>query len=63
LDGTLEFVGGIPEWCVSVALVEKGRAVAGGICNPARGETFLGSLAEGLIGAFIDAKGGPPKPT
>ena len=30
LDGTREFVAGIPEFCVSVALVENGRPVAGG---------------------------------
>src|SRR5271166_3270155 len=42
LDGTREFVAGIPEWCVSVALVEKGQAVAGGISNPATGEIILG---------------------
>lgn len=48
LDGTLEFIAGIPEWCVSVAFVENGRAVAGGICNPATREVFLGSLEAGL---------------
>lgn len=48
LDGTREFVAGIPEWCVSVALVEQGRAVAGGICNPATGELILGSLETGV---------------
>jgi len=48
LDGTLEFVAGIPEWCVSIGLVENGRVVAGGISNPATGETFLGSLGNGL---------------
>ena len=48
LDGTLEFVAGIPEWCVSIGLVENGRVVAGGISNPATGETFLGSLENGL---------------
>jgi len=48
LDGTLEFVAGIPEWCVSVALVEKGEVIAGGISNPSTGEVFLGSLASGL---------------
>jgi myo-inositol-1(or 4)-monophosphatase len=48
LDGTLEFVSGIPEWCVSVALVENGQAVAGGVCNPATREVFLGSLETGL---------------
>lgn len=49
LDGTREFVAGIPEWCISIGLVEDGRAVAGGICNPATCEVFLGSLETGLI--------------
>lgn len=48
LDGTREFVAGIPEFCVSVAMVEDGHPVAGGICNPATGEIFLGSLDSGL---------------
>lgn len=48
LDGTREFVQGIPEWCISIGYVENGRAVAGGICNPATGETFLGSLETGV---------------
>jgi myo-inositol-1(or 4)-monophosphatase len=48
LDGTREFVAGIPEFCVSIAMVECGRAVAAGICNPATGETFMGSLDSGL---------------
>ena len=48
LDGTREFVEGIPEFCASVALVEDGRAVAGGICNPATDEVFLGSLDSGV---------------
>src|ERR1700686_853904 len=34
LDGTREFVAGIPEFCVSIAMVENGRPIAGGICNP-----------------------------
>src|SRR2546427_2700536 len=48
LDGTREFVAGIPEFCVSVAMVENGRPVAGGICNPASDEVFLGSLDSGV---------------
>jgi myo-inositol-1(or 4)-monophosphatase len=48
LDGTREFVQGIPEWCVSVALVEAGRAVAGGICNPAAGQTIVGAAETGV---------------
>jgi len=48
LDGTREFVAGIPEFCVSVAMVEDGRPVAGGICNPATNEIVVGSLESGI---------------
>jgi myo-inositol-1(or 4)-monophosphatase len=48
LDGTQEFVAGLPEWCISIGLVERGRPVAGGICNPATDELFLGSLEDGV---------------
>jgi myo-inositol-1(or 4)-monophosphatase len=48
LDGTREFVAGIPEFCISVAMVEDGVPVAGGICNPATNEIFLGSLESGV---------------
>jgi myo-inositol-1(or 4)-monophosphatase len=48
LDGTREFVDGVPEWCISVGLVAEGVAVAGGICNPATDELFLGSLNCGV---------------
>jgi len=48
LDGTREFVQGIPEFCVSIGFVENGRPVAGGICNPATNEVFLGSIESGI---------------
>jgi len=48
LDGTREFVAGIPEWSISVGFVENGRAVAGGICNPATRELFLGAVGQGI---------------
>lgn len=48
LDGTREFVKGIPEFCVSIGFVENGRPVAGGIYNPATDETFLGSIESGV---------------
>lgn len=48
LDGTREFVTGIPEWCVSVGLVEDGEPVAGGILNPATGETIVGGQGLGV---------------
>jgi myo-inositol-1(or 4)-monophosphatase len=49
LDGTRELVAGIPEFCVSIAFVEKGKPIAGGILNPASNEIFLGSRDTGLI--------------
>ena len=48
LDGTLEFIEGIPEWCVSIGWVEEGRAIAGGVYNPITRELFLGSVASGV---------------
>src|SRR5580658_2400549 len=59
LDGTREFVAGIPEFCVSVAMVEDGRPVAGGICNPATNEVFLGSLESGLTYNGKSARASP----
>jgi myo-inositol-1(or 4)-monophosphatase len=48
LDGTREFVDGIPEWCISIGLTVSGTAVAGGIFNPATGELFLGGINSGV---------------
>jgi amino acid adenylation domain-containing protein len=48
LDGTREFVAGIPEFCVSIGFVEDGRPVAGGICNPATDEMVLGAIDCGV---------------
>lgn len=49
LDGTREFVAGIPEFCVSIGFVEDGRPVAGGICNPATKETIIGAIDCGIL--------------
>lgn len=48
LDGTREFVEGIPEWCVSVGLVIDGEPMAGGILNPATGQKILGARGRGV---------------
>ncbi len=48
IDGTREFVQGIPEWCVSIGLIEHGQPVAGGICNPATAERIIGSIETGV---------------
>ena len=49
LDGTKEFIAGVPEYAVAVALVENGEPVLGVVHNPVTGETFW---AERGGGAF-----------
>jgi len=53
LDGTLNFLHGIPHWCISVALQTKGEIVAAVIHDPIKHETFT---AEKGKGAFSTAK-------
>lgn len=48
IDGTREFVQGVPEWCISIGLLEDGVPVAGGILNPVTDELVLGSLESGV---------------
>lgn len=40
IDGTRAFIGGQDMWCVSIAIVEDGRPVAGVLDAPAKGEIF-----------------------
>src|SRR5258708_15160285 len=47
IDGTREFVEGVPEWAVSIGLSIDNEAVAGGVLNPCTGELFLGFIADG----------------
>ena len=42
IDGTREFLAGLPEWAVSVAFVEHGVVAAAGILNPWADQLFLG---------------------
>lgn len=55
LDGTREFVAGIPEWCVSIGYVVDGIPVAGGILAPTRGLLVLGE-----VGTGVKVTGGEP---
>src|SRR5437879_3633040 len=61
LDGTREFVAGIPEFCVSIAMIHQGQPVAGGIFNPATNEVFLGALDSGLTYNGQPARASQPK--
>lgn len=48
VDGTKEFIEGIPEWCVSIGLVEDGQPVAGGILNLAMAHRVVGAVESGV---------------
>ncbi|WP_372594856.1 inositol monophosphatase [Actinotalea sp.] len=47
LDGTRAFIEGLEEHAVMVALLEHGRAVAGWICLPALGRTYVAERGAG----------------
>jgi 3'(2'), 5'-bisphosphate nucleotidase len=48
LDGTREFVAGLPDFTVNIGLIEDGLPVCGVVLAPAYGELFIGSR----LGAF-----------
>ena len=47
IDGTANFVRGIPFWCVSIGLVSAGRAILGLIYDPVADELFSASASAG----------------
>ena len=49
LDGTKEYVTRIPEWCISIALLENGELVAAGVLNPLTDELFYGTPETGVV--------------
>ena len=51
LDGTTNFLHGIPQFCISIGLEREGTIVAGVIYNPANEELFV---AERGKGAFLN---------
>ena len=53
LDGTKEFIEGIPNFVVSIGLVENGVPIVGVLHNPITLETFMASKGNG---AFLNGK-------
>jgi myo-inositol-1(or 4)-monophosphatase len=51
LDGTSNFLHGIPHWCVAIALEKKKEIVAGVIYDPLKDEMFW---AEKGLGAYVN---------
>ncbi len=53
IDGTANFVRGIPAWCVVLASTFQGRTEVGVICEPSSGETFWAARGQGT---FVNGK-------
>ena len=47
LDGTTNFLHGLPQFCISVGLEREGQIVAGVIYNPIHDETFVAEKGKG----------------
>jgi myo-inositol-1(or 4)-monophosphatase len=48
IDGTKAFIKGEPEFCISVALIERGQPVVASIFNPSTDELFTATRGGGL---------------
>ena len=48
IDGTKAFVNKLPQYCISVGLVEAGTPVLGAIFNPSTDELFTATVGQGL---------------
>ena len=53
LDGTTNYLHGMPHWAISIALEHKGQVVAGVVYDAAKDELFF---AEKGLGAFMNDK-------
>jgi myo-inositol-1(or 4)-monophosphatase len=60
IDGTRAYIAGLPDWAVSVALVENGRPIAGCLYAPVAEEFFVAVAGKGatLNGVGIAATAG-----
>ena len=74
LDGTVNFLFGIPQWCVSVAVRDEQGAIAGAVFDPNRQELFTatrggpallrrGAAGVELQGRAVDPSGGEARPS
>ncbi|MBL8896641.1 MAG: 3'(2'),5'-bisphosphate nucleotidase CysQ [Planctomycetes bacterium] len=59
LDGTKEFIKRIPEWSISIGLVEDGVPVVGGILNPPANSLVLGAIGHGVTKNGVSARTKP----
>jgi myo-inositol-1(or 4)-monophosphatase len=62
LDGTINFLRAIPQWCVAVVLEEDGEPLACAVLDPSRGELFSAARGGGAHrdGAALRVRDGAP---
>lgn len=53
IDGTSPFINGMPNWCISIALLHDGVPVVGVICAPCHDELYAAALG---LGATLNGK-------
>src|SRR6185312_3645680 len=56
IDGTKNFVRGVPVWCTLIALLVDGIPVVGVVSAPALGRRWWAGAGEGAFTSFGDAK-------
>jgi myo-inositol-1(or 4)-monophosphatase len=61
IDGTRAFIKKVPEFCISVALVENACPIIAAILNPSTGELFTAMRGKGA--RFTGGAGGPWRST
>ena len=49
IDGTAAMISKLPQYTISIGIVDDGRAVVGAIYNPMTDELFMGALGEGAL--------------
>lgn len=59
IDGTVNFLYGIPQYAVSIAAEVDGEVVAGAVVNVADGTSYVGRLADGAEPAAATRDGEP----
>ena len=59
IDGTREFVAGVPEFVAMVGLIEDGVPAVGVIVDPTTGDAWTGALGEGAFKLGADGKTTP----
>jgi myo-inositol-1(or 4)-monophosphatase len=61
IDGTRAFIKNVPQFCISVALVENGNPIVGAVLNPSTDELFSAIRGRGVRFTGEHPEGEPPR--